>query len=79
MIPVYGFLEGDTLGLLILADEEETVTSLSDKLVKSAAVRVRVGRTRFVFRGRAVDPGVTVKGAGLVPLARFDVRLAGAE
>lgn len=79
MIPLYGFLEGDSLGLLILADEEETVASLAEKLVRSAAVRVRAERTRVVFGGRAIDPGLTVKGAGMKPLARFDVRVAGGK
>jgi len=79
VIPLYGFLEGDTLGLLILAEEEETVASLADKLIRSSAVRVRAGRGRFYFEGRAVDPNVTVKGAGLKPLARFDVRTTGTK
>jgi len=74
MIPLYGFLEGDTLGLLILADEDETVASLSQKLVDSAAVRVVARRTRLLFEGRLIDPSVTVKGAGMKPLSRFDVR-----
>jgi hypothetical protein len=40
MIPLYGFLEGDTIGLLVLADEEETLASLADKLQSAASVRV---------------------------------------
>jgi len=79
VIPIYGFLEGDTLGLLILADEEETIGSLSEKLVRSASVRVNMGMTRFVFQGRTIDSNVTVKSAGLKPLARFDVRAAGSK
>jgi len=40
VIPLYGFLEGDSLGLLVLASEDETVESLGRKLERSAALRV---------------------------------------
>ncbi len=76
MVPLYGFLEGDSLGLLILAEEDETVASLSSKLVRSAAVRVAVGRTRLLFEGCLLDPSLPVKGAGMKPLSRFDVRVS---
>ena len=75
MVPLYGFLEGDSLGLLILAEEDETVASLSNKLVRSAAVRVTVGRARLIFDGCLLDPSLTVRGAGMKPLSRFDVRV----
>ena len=39
-IPVYGFLEGDTLGLLVLAEEGETVLELARKLQDAASIRV---------------------------------------
>lgn len=76
MIPLYGFLEGDSLGLLILAEDDETIASLSSKLVRSAAVRVSVGRTRLIFEGCLLDPSLTVRSAGMKPLSRFDVRVS---
>ena len=39
-IPLYGFLEGDTLGLLMLAEEGETVLELARKLQDAASIRV---------------------------------------
>jgi hypothetical protein len=36
MIPLYGFLEGDTIGLLILAEEGDTIAALAQKLQDSA-------------------------------------------
>ena len=74
MIPLYGFLEGDTLGLLVLADEEDTMTVVAEKLQSSAAVRVRPrAGLRVRFQGQLLDPSATVAGAGLAPLDRIDV------
>jgi hypothetical protein len=74
MMPLYGFLEGDTLGLLILAREDETVAQLAERLAASAAVRVaRRPRLEVVHRGRVLDPAAKLAEAGVEPLDRFDV------
>ena len=39
-IPLYGFLEGDTVGLLVLAEEGETILELARKLQDAASIRV---------------------------------------
>jgi hypothetical protein len=80
MIPLYGFLEGDTIGLLILAQPDDTIAVIADKLQASAAVRVpRRRRMAVVFRERILDPELTVARAGLTALERFDlVPLGGA-
>jgi len=79
MIPLYGFLEGDVIGLLILADENDTMGDLARKLVQSA--RLRVGfedqSPSIFFDGNAVPSKITVKQAGLTALDRFDVRRGG--
>lgn len=73
-IPLYGFLEGDTLGLLVLAEEGETVLELARKLQDAANIRIaRSEKTDFVYHGKAIDPGLTVARAGLQALDRFDV------
>jgi len=78
LIPLYGFLEGDTIGLLILADPEETIAELARKLEASAAVRVAPRARLAVHVGeRELDPRLTVAGAGLAALDRFDVTGAG--
>jgi hypothetical protein len=76
VIPLYGFLEGDTMGLLILAYEEESLRDLAGKLVSSAAVRVGDGGwpVKVLYQGRVLDLRHTVRQAGLAPLDRFDVR-----
>jgi hypothetical protein len=73
-IPLYGFLEGDILGLLVLAEEGETVLELARKLQDAASLRVaRNDKVDFVYNGKAIDPGLTVAQAGLQALDRFDV------
>jgi hypothetical protein len=73
-IPLYGFLEGDTVGLLVLAEEGETILELARKLQDAASIRViRREEIDFFYDGKAIDPGVTVAQAGLQALDRFDV------
>lgn len=74
MIPLYGFLEGDTLGLLVLADPDERLDALARKLQASARLRV-ADRSNVSVRvdGRRLDPRLRVRDAGLAALDRFDV------
>ena len=73
-IPLYGFLEGDTVGLLVLAEESETILELAQKLQDAASVRVaRKEKIDFVYDGKTIDLGITVAQAGLQSLERFDV------
>jgi hypothetical protein len=73
-IPLYGFLEGDTIGLLVSAEESETILELAGKLQDAASIRVaRNGQADFVYDGKVIDPKSTVAQAGLHALDRFDV------
>jgi hypothetical protein len=73
-IPLYGFLEGDTLGLLVLAQEDDTILELARKLQDSASIRVACNeRIQLVYDGKIIDPALTVGRAGLQALDRFDV------
>jgi hypothetical protein len=75
VIPLYGFLEGDTLGLLVLAADEDTAAELARKLQAAAALRVApADGLRVWARGRRLEPDVTVASCGLQALDRFDVR-----
>jgi hypothetical protein len=74
MIPLYGFLEGDTIGLLVLARPEDTMWMLAEKLQAAAAVRVPArDRVGVVVRQRILEPQLTVAVVGLTALDRFDV------
>jgi hypothetical protein len=73
-IPLYGFLEGDTVGLLILADEGETVQTLARKLQDAASLRVaRRDHVQLIYNDKAMDPALTIAQAGFEAFDRFDV------
>jgi hypothetical protein len=75
MIPLYGFLEGDTLGLLVLAQESTTIAEVAARLRAAASVRAGwEGEATVVHDGRELEPNATVAGAALRPLDRVDVR-----
>jgi hypothetical protein len=73
-IPLYGFLEGDTLGLVVLAEESETILELARQLQDAAGIRVaRQEHVELVYDGNTIDSTRTVAEAGLQALDRFDV------
>jgi hypothetical protein len=73
-IPLYGFLEGDTLGLLVLAEEAQTVLELTRKLQEAANIRVASNDdVELLYNGKTLDPELTVAQARLQALDRFDV------
>ena len=74
-LPLFGFMEGDTIGLLILADEQESVRSLAAKLREAASLRVDgSAHTQIVYRGIILDPDSTLAQADFKPHQRFDLR-----
>jgi Toluene-4-monooxygenase system protein B (TmoB) len=66
--------DGDTVGLLILAEEDDTLQTLARKLQDAASLRV-VSRdqVQVVWKNNIMDPAMTVAQAGLQSLDRFDV------
>jgi hypothetical protein len=78
LIPLYGFLEGDTIGLIVLAHDDDTIARVADRLQHSARWRVtKCPRVRVFHGSRELDASHTVAQAGLAPLERIDVRAAG--
>ena len=74
-LPLYGFLDGDTVGLLIVADEHESIASLARKLQEAGNIRVRSRlEVHLVYQGEIIDPALSVCDAGFTALERFDVR-----
>jgi hypothetical protein len=74
MIPLFGFLRGDTIGLLILGGETDSVADLAEKLQISASLRVKHrSRVKVIFNGKDLAPTLSLKEAGFGPLDRFDV------
>jgi hypothetical protein len=74
MIPLYGFLQGDTIGMLVLALPGDTAADLCTKLEAASALRVApLDRPQLVYLGRTLPPETTVAAAKMAPLQRFDV------
>jgi len=73
-VPLYGFLQGDTVGLLILAEDADTLEALAQKLQAAASLRVAAtDPVRVVYNDKTMDPTLTVAQAGFEVLDRFDV------
>jgi len=74
LVPLHGFLQGDTLGLLVLVHDHDHVRAIASTLQRAASVRVApVDRASVFAFGRKLDPDATVAEAGLRALDRVDV------
>jgi hypothetical protein len=78
VMPLYGFVQGDTMGLVVLARPSDTARDLAARLAEAAAVRVapRVAPMesgRIMFRDKILDPKATLRGEGIGPLDRVDL------
>jgi hypothetical protein len=74
VMPLYGFVAGDTLGVVVLVRADETFRELAVRLAEAANVRVAGrGRGRIVIKGRVLDPKTTLRSEGLTPLDRVDL------
>ena len=74
LVPLYGFLKGDSMGLLVLVHDTDPVAEIARKLQQAAAVRVLPKQRASVqHAGRRLAPELTVAAAGLSALDRVDV------
>ena len=74
LVPLYGFLQGDTIGLLVLAEDTDTIADVAAKLQQAAAVRVApTPRADVYYNGERLAPELTVSQVGLEALERVDV------
>jgi hypothetical protein len=74
LVPLYGFVAGDTLGVLVLVHDHDTIAEVARVAQAAAAMRVAPrDRPRVVAGGTVLDHRETVAGAGLLPLDRIDV------
>lgn len=74
LVPLYGFLVGDTIGLVVLVHDHNTVAEVASVLQEAASLRVAPKpKTKVYFKGRLLSPALTVATSGLSPLDRVDV------
>ena len=73
-MPLYAFVRGDTLGLVVLAPASERVDEFAKRLARAAAPRVSLGgRLRVLHRGAPLRCELTLEEAGVAPLDRVDL------
>jgi hypothetical protein len=74
LVPLYGFLRGDTLGLVILVQDSDKIRQVALTLQEAAAMRVTPSAQAQVWsNGRRIPLELTVAEAGLTALDRVDV------
>lgn len=74
LVPLHGFLRGDTVGLLLLVHDTDTLAFVARTLIDAAAVRVAPAARARVYRdGVELALTETVQSAGLVALDRIDL------
>jgi len=73
-VPLYGFVKGDTIGLLVVADEAETVQQLCQRLQEAADIRVAMfSPADIIHDGEVLSSTLTIGQSGLTALERIDV------
>lgn len=78
LVPLYGFVRGDSLGVLVLCKDTDSIRELAENLGQATAVRVEHRGTPRVYRcGRLLDPALTVAEVGLTALDRVDLVTTG--
>jgi len=78
VLPLYGFVEGDTMGIVVLGRLEGTVGELGDNLLRAVGVRIAPrGGYRLLAGDRRLDPAAPLQNQGLAPLDRVDLRWEG--
>jgi hypothetical protein len=75
MLPVYGFVEGDALGVLLLIYSDDTIEKVIQNLQQAVKIRVpaQIGMSLF-YEGKILDTQITVNQADVEPLCRLDLR-----
>jgi hypothetical protein len=74
LVPLHGFLQGDSVGLLLLVQDTDTLAHVARTMIDAAAVRVAPAPHARVFKGGVELPLTeTVASAGLVALERIDL------
>jgi hypothetical protein len=79
LIPLYAFVAGDVLGLLVIVSVDETIAQLAERLAQLARLRVRAFAPRaLLHEGRRLEERRTIAASGLRALDRVDLVPVGA-
>ncbi len=74
LVPLYGFVRGDSMGVVVLVQDTDTVATLAHSLAEACQVRVAPFASARVWQGgQCLDPSLTIAACGLKPLQRVDL------
>lgn len=74
VMPLYGFVQGDTLGVVVLGRLDETVRELGENLLRATGVRVkRRAGFRIMSGERSLNLAAPLRTLGMQPLDRVDL------
>ena len=74
VLPLYGFVQGDTMGVVVLGRLDATVADLGADLLRAVGVRLnRQGPYQLRAGARRLDPEATLRTAAMEPLERIDL------
>lgn len=74
VVPLYGFVQGDTLGVVVLGRLDGTVAELGANLLRAVAVRLeRQGPYQLRAGERRLDSDAALRTQALKPLDRIDL------
>ena len=74
VMPLYGFVQGDTMGVVVLGRLDGTVAELGENLLRAVGVRVSPrGSYQLLAGARPLDPEATLGTAAMQPLDRIDL------
>ena len=74
VVPFYGFVQGDTMGVVVLGRLDGTVAELGANLLRAVGVRLnRQGPYQLRAGARLLDPEGTLRTQAMKPLDRIDL------
>lgn len=74
VLPLYGFVQGDTMGVVVLGRLDATVADLGADLLRAVGVRVAErGPYQLMAGARPLDPSAMLRMLAMEPLQRIDL------
>jgi Toluene-4-monooxygenase system protein B (TmoB) len=75
LVPLHAFALGDTMGVLVLVDDSDTIAELARRIAAATAMRVAPRGRPIVYVATAdLNPAATVAASGLRALDRVNLR-----
>jgi hypothetical protein len=74
VMPLYGFVQGDTMGVVVLGRLDGTVADLGADLLRAVGVRInRQGPYQLRAGERRLEPDAVLRTQAMAPLDRIDL------